>query len=339
MANELSSVRSSKVSGAAYLEHLDTEQLVNVRVLVSECRATAARIQQDFIYMSVHLGSLHKILGKDAFFPFVEQELDIAPYQARRFLLMNTSMTQHLSTDEGKVDVKLVNNFTQAALKILAPVTDEAVIEEVRALAKRGESINEKVIRELIDSHKNDFEARIASAESELESVQRLAREADLKRELEASRLQGQITGSTERIRRLTEQAEELEQEVAKLKEAPTIVTENKVEVLPEGFLSVEAAIDEANKRLAETQRQIKETQIESADLVAKRDLLHKTVADFTAANQDFLEVKTQIDSILLKFPQAKLRAISEDPSQRNAISLMGAAMVDLGNQLRSATQ
>lgn len=321
----------------AQLQHLDNNQQMELYALLTELKSSVRRIENEFIFMSLKLGKMHEILG-DQIFEFVQQHLGMQRYQVQRLLLNNKALTTHLADEEGRVNIAVSSKFTQSALRLFAPITDTGVIEEIRGLAAKGEKINDKVIERVVQAHQSDQDARVALAETEAERATKALQEATERFEVATLRLQNQVTASAEELRKAKEHRQAMELEMETLRKQATIVTEKPVPTIPEGYKSIEAAIDDAKSRLEQAEQRERTIKEANERLIAEQAELQASVTQLHTSSAEYQELRSMADRFLTQYPQAKLQAIAgASAEQRAAVAGMADAMIELGTQLRNA--
>lgn len=322
------------------LDHLTPEKQIDLHVLLTEVKGAIRRVESEFLFMATKLGMMQEILGEEAFYPFVAANLKLPKYQINRLLLANRAIQNHLTDDEGRVEVAMAGRFTQRALFMLAPVEDEGILNEVRSLASAGEKINEATLARVIEAHQSNNDARLAVAESAAEKAEAALAKVKEVHELEMLRLTKQMASTNEQMRKLGEQRAAAEEEIAALMKKATIVTEKVVEKVPDGFTSVEEAIHEATQRLEAVQKQEQDAIAAAEAAQAQLINISADVQAKVASSAEFTELRSVVNQLLLQFPLAKIKGVaSANDEQRLAIIGMGNAMVDLGKQLLEATQ
>lgn len=321
------------------LSHLNAEQLVEVRFLVTAIRGSQDRIGRELYSLTEKMEALSQVLG-DKFHAFVESELGISQRAARRYLQVHSVLRAHFSDSSGRTSVSEARHITQGALLLLANEPGDEVIAEIRAIAQNGEEVNEATVKRLIESREAELEARVAAAEAEVALAVRTAQTASERAELEIARVKGQAENSQEMVRRLTEQRDSLEEEVNRLQQQETQVVEKTIEkeVVPKGFATIEEALQTTEKTL-----QVKAGELAriDADLKDRQEKLAEMRANLAAAEagkEEFLKMKQDIEALMLKFPVAMLKSMSgSDTNVKSSINALGEAMVAMGNLLKGA--
>jgi hypothetical protein len=319
------------------LNDLDSTQQMELYALLAEFRSSMRRVETEYIFMSLKLGQMHTILG-DRLFAFVQDKIGMQRYQVNRMLMANKSLTTHLTDAAGRTDMVASSRFTQGALRMFAPIEDGDVIEEVRKLAGQGEKITEKLIERVVQSHQSDTEARAALAEAEAERANKKLAEFAEQHEVATLRLEKQVNASAEQLRKAAEHRQALQQEVETLRKQATIVTEKTVDKIPDGYTSIQEAIDDANKKLEQAQQRERAVAQETERLISEQAQVKAATADLHGSVADYQEIKSVADRFLLQFPQAKIKAIAGTSAEhRSAIAGMAQAMIEFGTQLQNA--
>ncbi|WP_194725533.1 hypothetical protein [Noviherbaspirillum malthae] len=321
------------------LSHLSQEQMTTLRILVAEIRTAQDRIGRELYLLTERLQLVYEMLG-DCFAAFVESELGISRRAGRRYLQVHSVLKAHFTDANGRNDWSETRHITQGALLLLANEPADEVIAEIRAIAQNGQEVNEATVKRLIESREAELEARVAAAEAEVELAVRTAQKAGERAELELARVKGQVENSQELCRRLTEQRDSLEEEVNRLQKQETQVVERtvEVEVLPKGYSTVTEAIQSAEQAL---QAKTGELERVDADLKESQRKMAEMRANLTAAqagSEDFLQMKKEVEALMLKFPLAMLKSMSDsDKNIKSSINALGDAMVAMGNLLKGA--
>lgn len=314
---------------------LTTEQGVQLRIMVAEFRAAQSRVASELVVMCSRLAVMKDILG-DKFQAFVEDQLKLNWRTAKRYLDAHSVMQKHLQTD-GRLNVAEASMFTQGALKLLSPVTDEDVIDEVRAMAQSGTKIDEAAVKLVVQSRDVDFQQRIELAESEATRANNQLDVERQQRQIEAAQSQLQVTRMNEIIRRTQEQAAALEEDVQRLTKQNTVVTEVEKPIVPPGYTSAEEAIGAAQAQLATLRAEI-------TTAIAERDAQERIASDsqtqfhnLVQQHSDFLSVKDKVDEILKLLPESHLQTLNvTDPGVKKAINAMGTTLVAFGKHLQA---
>jgi chromosome segregation ATPase len=313
--------------------NLTPEQQGELQFLISEFRSSQNRLANEFVIMSAKLAMMKGILG-DKFMPFVEREFQLSARSVKRYLQLHEVMVKRLSTD-GRIDVEEVKQFTQGALRMLAPETDEDIINEVRSIAQAGKPVNEEVINQIIAARNTEYEGRLQLAESEA---------AEAVRKLEAERQRSQIdyAQSKEKMDRLEEinrraqaQIAALEEDIQTMEKKANQVVEIDKVVPPEGFATIEEAIADAKARLieAEARQREAEGQAEAAEKIAEG--LQQKLTSFHEETRDFIRVKDMVEEVMKSLPQAQLQSLAtKDPAVKKALTTMGDALQQFGKSL-----
>lgn len=317
---------------------LDNDKLVALSLYVAEFREIEKRIANDFVTMSTRLALIKEILGEH-FMPFAQQELGLKTRTIQRYLSLHQVMSNRFSHD-GRIDIVEVQQFTQGALALLAPETDEDVITEIRTLAK-SQKINEETIKQVIASRDADYEARLHLAASEAETATRKMHEAQQKLELETARQASLVARQEELTRRGKEQIAALEADLERAQKQETVVTEKVVEkeVVPEGYVTLAEAIDDATRKLNKAKLDAETAEREASAAQLKADALKSDLRAVELDTQDFGRVKRLLDEVMAALPRAQIEALSNsNPDLKKAFHDTGSALVFFGNSLVAAS-
>lgn len=318
---------------------LDNDKLVALSLAVAEFREIENRIANDFVTMCTRLSMIKEILGEH-FLRFAQDELGLKLRTIQRYLNLHQVMSTHLSNG-GRIDIGEARQFTQGALALLAPVTDDDVISEIRTLAQGGNKITEETIKQVIASRDVDYEARLKLAASETELAIKKMHEAQQKLELETARHSSSMVKQEELTRRSKEHVAALEADLERLRKQETVVSEKVVEkeVIPAGYATLAEAIDAATSNLNKAKLEAQAAEREAAEAKIKADALKSGLQAAVLDTQDFGRVKTLLDEVMAALPRAQIQALSgSNPDLKKAFHETGAALVFFGNTLVAAS-
>lgn len=321
------------------LSHLTEEQAIRLRILVVEIRSAQDRIGRELYLLTERLQLVSEMLG-DSFTAFVESELGISRRAARRYLQVHSVLKAHFTDANGRNEWSETRHITQGALLLLANEPADEVIAEIRAIAQNGQEVNEATVKRLIESREAELEARVAAAEAEVELAVRTAQKAGERAELELARVKSQVENSQELCRRLTEQRDSLEEEVARLQQQETQVVEKTIEkeVVPKGYATVTEAIQTAEKTLQVRVGELEKVDADLKDSQRKMAEMRANLAAAQAGSEEFFHMKKEVEALMLKFPLAMLKSMSgSDTNIKSSINALGEAMVAMGNLLKGA--
>jgi hypothetical protein len=313
---------------------LDNDKVVELRVCIAEFRAAQRRVANDFVIMSAQLSMMQNIIG-EGFMSFARNELQLEPRMVKRYLQLHDIMSKRLATN-GRIDLAEAQNFTQTALNLLGPITDTDVIDEIRSLARDGQTVDAVVVNKIIAARNVDYEARLRLAESEAAAATAKLAEERQRRQVEAAQNQNHITRQEEIIRRGQEQAAAFEEDVRRLEKQATVVTTTEIEVAPAEYLTIKEAIESAKSELeqVQTRTQAAQQEAEAAERIAQEQ--QRCLTAFRTETQDFMRVKSVVEEVMSLAPQAQLQAMaSKDPDIKKAIQSMGEALVHFGQTLQ----
>lgn len=323
-------------AGKLDLSDLSGEDVVRLRMCVSEFRSSGRRLIGELYVMTQQLCFMRDILG-DRFRAYVESELDLAPRMISRYMHINKVLNTHFTVD-GQITSDVANAFTQRALALLSPTTDTDVVLELRELASQGKSIDHNVVLDAMNRSEADAVAQLASAQADLTSKTRELADMQQQREVERARNQRETESQSEMLRRGEQRRKDLDDEILKLRAQETEVRYEPKEIVPAGYASVEEAICAKTRELAmlATERSAVSTEIEA--LTEQRKKLQDEDAQANAGEAQFLAMKEQTDSLMAQFPIALLKSLSEQrPAVNAAIASLGETFVLLGQQLIKA--
>jgi hypothetical protein len=325
------------VSAAAVdLSDLSGEDVVRLRMCVSEFRSSGRRLIGELYVMTQQLCFMRDILG-DRFRAYVESELDLAPRMISRYMHINKVLNTHFTVD-GHIASDVANAFTQRALALLSPTTDTDVVLELRELASQGKSIDHKVVMEAMNRSEADAVAQLASAQADLTAKTRQLADLQQQREVERARTQRETESQSEMLRRGEQRRKDLEDEIEKLRAQETEVRYEPREVVPAGYASVEEAISAKTRELATLATELTAVSTEIETLTEQRTKLQEVLEQTNAGSAQFLAMKEQADSLIAQFPIALLKSLSEkDATVNAAIASLGETFVLFGQQLTKA--
>lgn len=315
---------------------LSPEHITSLRFCVGQFRINQNRMLEGYFACAGLLLQIKEIVG-DQFTKFAQTELGLPLRTIQRYMKVNQAALSHFSED-GQINVKEVSMFTQSALLLLSPETDDEIIFEIKALLNQGEKINEATVQKIIARRDADLEAQIVAAQAETAFANKELKTVTDRSEILSARLQNQLSKQEEQVRRLTEQRAALEEEIQVIRAQETVVTEKEVEVVPAGFKSALEATEAAQKQLALAVEKKDKIEAEIVAAEKKRTSILEDVSVIETGNEEVLKIKSQIDEIILKYPTALLRAVSDaSPSAKTALESAADALIFLGNQLRGA--
>lgn len=318
---------------------LDTTQQLALRICVSEFRSAGRRVASELFAMTSQLAVMQEILGP-RFMDFAVAELGLNSRTVYRYLHSHAVLKAHFSSGE-LINVGEASNFTQNALALLSPSTDELVISELKLLAQEGKKIDEKIVRQVFERQEESQAGLLASAQAELAMTSKsLDRERQL-REAEQGRTGRELANNAELLRRSEQTRDALIAEIEVLKQKETIVTTQtvEVEIVPKGYSTAEEAVKAKTDELNKLNDQIRLTTKSLDESAEKKRVLDEKLAELSAGAEEFLQLKSQLDSLMVKFPIAMMKAMSSsDKTIKSAIKGLGQTMVCFGNQLTSAT-
>jgi hypothetical protein len=318
------------------LGDLSSENLIRLRMSVSEFRSAGRRLIGELYVMTQQLCVMRDILG-ERFRVFVESELGLTPRTISRYMHINKVLNVHFTVD-GQVDLNEANAFTQRALALLSPTTDNHVVEELRELASQGKSIDHNVVMEVMNKSEADAVAQLASAQADLTSKTRQLAEMQQQRELERARNQREMESQAEMLRRGEQRRKDLEEEIAKLQAQETEVRYEPKEVVPEGYATVEEAIRAKTRELQSLASQRDAVAADISTLTEQQQKLQDAVQQTSASAAQFIAMKEQAEALIAQFPIALLKSLSDkNPTVRSAIASLGETFVLFGQQLSKA--
>lgn len=318
------------------LSDLPAEDLMRLRMAVSEFSSSGRRLIGELYVMTEQLRVMRDILG-DRFREFVEAQLGLSPRMITRYMHINKVLNAHFSVD-GKIDLAEANSFTQRALALLSPSTDTQVVEELREMASQGKSIDHNVVINALNQAEADAVAQLASAQADLTTKTRQLAEMAQQREVERARNQREVESQAEMLRRAEQRRSDLEEEIEKLRSQETQVQFQEKEVVPAGYASAEEAIAAKTRELDTLIAQRESVSTEIAALTDQQKKLQTAVQQTNAGAAQFLAMKEQADTLIAQFPIALLKSLSEkDPTVKSAIASLGETFVLFGQQLTKA--
>lgn len=312
------------------LSEFSHQQVMEIQLYVGQFRMSQQRLGKELLYMTQQLVWLQEIL-KEKFQQFAYIELKIQPRTLRRYLSVNKVLRAKFMTD-GEINYVQASQFTQNALVLLSPETDEEVMTELRAMADKGVKIDEQAVRKLLESQNQDYEARLASTQAEADAAIKELEAIKTQRELEVARLERKLSSNEELLRRAAENKAALEEENAKLQKSTTTVEIQEVEVVPAGYKSTMEAVNEAKRALADANAQVEQLKKRSEEIKA-------SIAELECGADEVMKLKSQVDTLLTKYPVSRLKALSSaDGNIQALIAGLGHSMIEMGRQLTTAT-
>lgn len=346
MLHNLTKVQPQTQHANHQLLHLDTsldlsdlsaDQALRLKLSVNEFRSAGRRMVGELYIMTSQLSVMKEILG-DRFRSFAETTLGLTSRALSRYMHINNVLNTHFAVN-GQVDLAIANNLTQRALALLTPETEAAVVDNLRELAQQGTQINEKLVMEVMSRAEGDAVAQLASTQADLTARTRELEQERQSREVERARSQREISSQGELLRRGEQRIRDLEADLQRLAMQETQVHYQDREVIPEGFASVQAAVDAKNSELAGLNKQREEIKNTIERLNQQQLQLQSDLEQRNAGIEKFLAMKEQAETIIAQFPIALLKSLSEtDPAVKAAISSLGQTMNLLGQQLAKAS-
>lgn len=320
------------------LSDLDPRQQVALQISVGEFRSAGRRVASELYAMTTQLSVMKEILGS-RFMDFAQAELGLNARTVFRYLHSHAVLKAHFSNGD-MINVGDASKFTQSALALLSPSTDEMVISELKMLAQEGKKIDEKIVRQVFERHDENHDVLLASSQAELAiATKALKREREL-REAEQGRTSRELSNNAELLRRSEQTRDALIAEIELLKKQETVVTTEtvKVNVVPEEYANLEEAVRAKQGQLKKLNEEIAQTSKALDESATQKRELEEKLAAMNAGAQEFIALKDQLDTLMAKFPIAMMRAMSSsDKTVKSAIKGLGQTMVCFGNQLNSA--
>lgn len=220
----------------------------------------------------------------------------------------------------------------------MSPSTDTQVIEELRELALKGTTIDHNVVLNALNEAEADAVTQLASAQADLTATTRQLTDLAQLREIERARNQRESESSAELLRRGEQRRNDLEEEIAKLRNQETQIKFEEKEVVPAGFTSVEEAISAKSRELESLVGQHKTVMAEISNLTDQKKKLQEAVQQTNASASQFLAMKEQADTLIAQFPITLLKSLSgKDPAVKTAIESLGETFILFGQQLSKA--
>jgi len=256
-----------------------------------------------------------------------------------RYMHINMVLKTHFVVD-GRVNLDEANAFTQRALALLSPTTDNEVVDQLRELAAQGKGIDHNVVLEVMNKSEADAVAQLASAQADLAAKTRELVNMQQQREIERARNMREGESQAELLRRGDQRRKDLEEEIANLRAQPTEVRFEPKEVVPEGFASVSEAVAAKTRELEKLSAKRNEVAADVEALSQQQKNLHEAVQEVAAGAAEFLAMKEQADKLIAQFPIALLKSLSDkNPDVSAAIASLGSTFVLFGQQLNKAAQ
>lgn len=314
---------------------------INVlKTCVTEYNSAARRVVSELVVMTEQLATIQKIIPRRRdFYAFARNELGVGKRTITRYLHLHKVLQQHFAVD-GKVPAQVGSSFSQRALLLLSPDTDESVILELKSVIDEGGKIETKDVESLLAKREAEHAAQLASAQADLQS---LSRELDRTRDqaaVELARTQRELSAQTELLRRAETNSQVLEEENTSLRRQTTEVRyeEKKIEVVPAGYTSVQEAIEKKEGELSELTSRERSVADNIAALEAEKAALEEKLAKFRAGIDDFITLKDTVESLIGKFPLAMVKEMGAgDKTVKAAMASLGKTMILFGEQLNAA--
>lgn len=321
------------------LSDLSSEQTLRLTMCVTEYRSAGKRLVGELFAMTSQLAEMQEILGS-RFRAFVSSELGLNQRTVSRYLHMNKVLKCHFVQGE-TFKLEEANAFTQRALALLSPETEDGVMDELKELAQGGNKIDQNVVLEILAKHEGEGAAKLAGAQAELTSVTRELHSVRQQREVDQARAQRELTNQAEMLRRADERSRLLQEEIETLQKQSTQVQyeDRQVEVVPEGFTTIQEAITQRQGELKRLTQERGAIATEINDLEQRKSELEQALNQIQLGSEEFLGMKQSVDALINKFPLALLKGMSDsDKAVKAAIATLGQTMVLFGQQLTNAS-
>jgi len=317
------------------ISDLSPNDQLKLQLHTSEFRLSVNRLESEFLVLCTQVSLMHEILG-DRIYTYAEQELRLKKWTVRRYLRAYSFLKNKLSS-EGMINTSEAMQFNQGSLCLLSSIEDDDVIAEVRELAQSGLKIDEATVNKIIKSKQEDYELRIALAQSEADKALKDLQTLEKQRELDQARSSMQLAKSEELIRRAIESRAAVEADYETLQKQSIQIVEKEVtvEIVPKGYSDAKDAIEKANSQLKEVLNKNKEMELLSQELLEKQQSIKTSVAELEASTEEFLKIKGIVDSAIQRYPLARLKSITNSDARiAEAIVAMGQSMVEFGKNL-----
>jgi hypothetical protein len=311
-----------------------------LKTCVTEYNSAARRVVSELVVMTEQLATIQKIIPRRRdFYAFARNELGVGKRTITRYLHLHKVLQQHFAVD-GKVPAQIGSAFSQRALLLLSPDTDESVILELKSVIDEGGKVETKDVESLLAKRDAEHRAQLASAQADLQAVSReLGRTRD-QAAIELARTQRELSAQTELLRRAESNGRVLEEENTTLRRQATEVRyETKhVEIIPAGYASVQEAIEKKEGELSELTTRQHSAAENVAALEAQKAALEEKLANFRAGIDEFLAMKDSVEALIGKFPMGMVKEMGAgDKTVKAAMTSLGRTMILFGEQLNSA--
>lgn len=312
---------------------LSHEAMLRLHFAIREFHSASRRMVSELYVITSQINIMSDILGH-RLQKFAKDELGIESRTLRRYMHIYNVLQAHFMTG-GRVDLNEINQFNQSALALLSPTTEPQVIERLRDIAQSGTTVTEKLVRAVLAEVDSDTTAELASTQAELSKVSKQLEEERASREVERAKAHRESASQAEVIRRTEQRAKDLAEEIDILQKRETVVTVQQVQILPEGYATLDAAVTAKTLEKQELERQAEEARRKIQNLSAEAHRLETEIASREVPIEKFLEMKKQAEALINQFPTALLRSLSEaDPNIKQAIEHLGNTMIIFGRQL-----
>lgn len=339
LVQQANSVSRFHLGSETDLSDLSSEQTLRLTMCVTEYRSAGKRLVGELFAMTAQLAEMQEILGP-RFRAFVSSELGLNQRTVSRYLHMNKVLKCHFVQGE-TFKLEEANAFTQRALSLLSPATEDGVMDELKELALQGNKIDEKVVHEILAKYEAEGAAKLAGAQADLTSVTRELDSIREQREVEQARAQRELTNQAEMLRRADQRSRLLQEEIETLQKQATQVEfkDREVEVVPEGFTTVQDAIAQRESELKRLTQQRGSIVTEITDLEQRKSQLEQALSQIQLGSEEFLGMKQSVDALIDKFPIVLLKGMSDsDKAVKTAIATLGQTMILFGQQLTNAS-
>lgn len=205
-------------------------QLPEVAAATERIKLRLRRTAEDIVAIGQDLITIKTQLPHGQFLPWIERHFEMSEDTAGRFI----NVASRLGSNSALCGISPTVLYA-----LSAPSTPESVVQAITEKAEAGESVTVAEVKALKQQVK-DAQAAKQTAIRELEeftSKSRFAAQAKAEAEAEIVRLTGNVAKLNEHIDKLQNRPPDV------------VETERIVEVIPEGYASAQAAIDDLQKQ------------------------------------------------------------------------------------------
>ena len=315
---------------------LDSDQFVALQIAVANFRRSREAEANAFFNTAVAIHSLFEILG-ERLITFAQKELKLNRQYVNRYLKGYKMLRAHFSEQDGRIAAEVAKSFTQSALLLLEDDTTEEVIVELKQIVNDGGTVNEATVQQLLNRQAENYKAQVSITEAELEKAKSESMRDKAASELNMGRLEGQLRGKDEAIRRLEAQKMALEEDLATLQKNSMQVQEKPVPTVPEKYRTIEEAIASISAKKKEVAKELEIATSELEKIKAQQTAIRESFQLAQTSIEQLAKFKEEIDDACARLSTVGLKQLlAADTSAARYIEETAALIIAKGEQLRA---